>query len=336
MNSTDDRIRVLITVDTEHSIGGAFQNPALAPVGNEKRVYGKIGDRFFGIPLIMDIAEEYGLKIVFFVEVLNKHYFGENESREICDVIASRGHEVQLHLHPNYLNFSEPSPQARTYKDNLYSYDADQQVALIAEGKSLLQHYGVRNPVAFRAGNYAFDRNTFSALRQNGFIFDSSYNRCFLKPAQHLGGLAINDALMIDGICEVPITNFLERMPLRHPRPKPLDINGVSAREMIQTLDWAHQSRLLRHITIILHSFSFIEPGDPQYSNMKPRTYVINRFRYLCRYLSNHRDSFKVTGFTDLTPPDPNNAPEHPRFYCMPSAITILRMTEQLFHRFAA
>lgn len=336
MNTADTRTRVLITVDTEHSIGGAFQNPALKPVGNAKRVYGKIGDLCFGIPLIMDIAEEHSLKVVFFVEVLNKYYFGEDATHEVCNLIMHRGHEVQLHLHPNYLNFREPSPQARIYKDNLYGYTANQQVALIAEGKALLQKYGIRNPAAFRAGNYGFNRHTLAALKQNGFLYDSSYNRCFLQPTQELDGLIINDAYMIDGICEMPITNFLERIPLGPLRPKPLDINGVSTQELIRTLEWALESGWPRHITVILHSFSFIEPRDMQYSQMKPRTHVIKRFRNLCRYLADHRDKFKVTGFSDLTPPDSNDGALSPKFYCMPSTITMLRMTQQLFHRFVA
>jgi hypothetical protein len=336
MQISDSRIRVLITVDTEHSIGGAFQNPALKPVGNAKRIYGKIGDRFFGIPLIMDIAEDHDLKIVFFVEVLNKYFFGESETREICDFIVKRGHEVQLHLHPNYLNFKEPNPQAQTYKDNLYYYGAEQQIALIAEGRALLQQYGIRNPTAFRAGNYGFNRYTLAALRQNGFIYDSSYNRCFLNPAQELDGIVINDVHPMDGIFELPITNFLQPVPFRSFRPKPLDINGASALEMTKTLDWALASGSLTHITFIMHSFSFIEPEDLQYSKMKPRAYVINRFRKLCRYLSEHRNSFLVTGFNDLTPAVPAHAASPHKFYCMPSAITLLRMAEQVFHKFAA
>lgn len=69
----DHKTNVFITVDTEHSIGGAFSNPNLKPVGNEKRIYGKIGNKYYGIPLIMDIADEYGIPLTFFVEVMNKY-----------------------------------------------------------------------------------------------------------------------------------------------------------------------------------------------------------------------------------------------------------------------
>jgi len=77
------RINVFITVDTEHSIGGAFRDKNLKPVGNEKRIWGKIGEKSFGIPLMMDIVETFDIRLTFFVEVLNKHYFGEDETKKV-------------------------------------------------------------------------------------------------------------------------------------------------------------------------------------------------------------------------------------------------------------
>ncbi|MGM0609425.1 MAG: polysaccharide deacetylase, partial [Candidatus Muiribacteriota bacterium] len=158
------KTNIYITVDTETSIGGAFSNPLLKPVGKEKRIYGKIGNEYYGIPLIMDIADSHGLKITFFVEVLNHYYFGKDDNYEVCQYILKRGHDVQLHIHPNYLNFKLDEPQRRLYSDNMCDYDLDTQVELIKQGKELLKEFGVDNPVAFRAGNYGADLNTVKAL----------------------------------------------------------------------------------------------------------------------------------------------------------------------------
>jgi len=115
-------VNVFITVDTEHSIGGAFMRKDARPVGNDRRVWGRIGTKVYGIPLIMDIADSFGLKLTFFVEVLNKYFFGENESREVCEYILKRGHDVQLHLHPNYLNFTLKDPRQRQFTDLIGRY----------------------------------------------------------------------------------------------------------------------------------------------------------------------------------------------------------------------
>ena len=40
--SNYERINVFITVDTETSIGGAFKDRNLRPVGNVKRIWGKV------------------------------------------------------------------------------------------------------------------------------------------------------------------------------------------------------------------------------------------------------------------------------------------------------
>lgn len=324
---------VFITIDTEHSIGGAFQNPKFKPVGNGKRIYGNVGDKQFGIPLIMDIADQYGLKMVFFVEVLNKYFFGENETREICEYILNRNHEVQLHLHPNFLNFKGNKFDKPEFKDNLFHYTMDEQTRLLGLGKKLLEKYGVKRPLAFRAGNYGFNMDTLTALKKNGFLFDSSYNYAFLRSTQNFKDLVINDAHVINGVFEFPITNFKATIPYR--QAKPLDINGVSSREIIHTLTWARETDLVHNITVILHSFSFLEPLDVQYSKVKIRKYVIKRFEELCRFLHEHRDKFKVQGFNDVDTSHIVPDPSTPHFFNMPKLNSLERLGQQILSRVA-
>lgn len=327
-----NRVKVIISVDTEHSIGGAFKNPELKPVGNEKRIFGQVGDEHFGIPLIMDIADRYGLKVVFFVEVLNKYFFGEEETRIVCEYIQERGHEVQLHLHPNYLNFKHKIHNNLAYKDNLFTYDFDQQFELLNLGRQLLEKYGVKNVTAFRAGNYGINRIALEALKRAGFKFDSSYNLTFLKRIHGFKDLVINDATRIDGIWELPITNFIQTFPAR--QFKPLDLNGINSDEMIRTLKWAGDSGKKKFVTIILHSFSFLEPLDVQYSKVKVRHYVINRFKALCRFLGENKERFSVTGFNDINLENSCQSRGGDHFLTMPKMISIKRLAEQAVHRF--
>ena len=292
---------VFITIDTEHSIGGAFADPALKPVGNDKRIYGRVDGKEYGIPLIMDIADRYGIPLTFFVEVLNKYYFGEDETREVCEYILGRGHDVQLHLHPNYLNFREENPGAQRYRDNMSAYSLEEQSALIAEGKELLTRYCGRAPVAFRAGNYGADANTLKALKANSILMDSSYNAAFSKHGRRIHTEQLNDAVEIDGVWELPITNFIENIPLRGERLKPLDINGVSLAEMKAVIHQAIDGRGPRSLTLILHSFSFLKAKDVQYRECAVRKYVIERFEGLCRTLAELGDRVWCRGFSGLS-----------------------------------
>jgi len=293
------RIKVFITVDTEHSIGGAFSDRNLKPVGNEKRVWGKIGDKVFGIPLMMDIAETFDIRLTFFVEVMNKYYFGEGESKKICEYIMNRGHDVQLHLHPNYLNFTLNNPLEKTYSDLIGTYDSEKQIELVQEGIEMLIQNGVPRPVAFRAGCFGANDETLRVLKAAGLFIDSSYNKAYVGDTCLLDNEAINDLTFLNEIWEFPITSFVESTKVRAKRFKPLDVNGVGFQEMKSVLNQAEENGP-RNITIILHSFSFLKPYDVQYNKVRPRWNVIRRFRNLCQYVSENSDLFEVKTFGSL------------------------------------
>lgn len=324
-------VNVFITIDVENSIGGAFKNPQNKPVGSERRVYGKIGSKYYGIPLIIDIAERYGLRLVFFLEVMCRHYFGDTEMGGVCEYIMKRGHDVQLHLHPGFLNFTLNNPMDKTFSDRIGHYDADRQLEFITQGKETLLKYGVKNPVAFRAGSYAGNMDTIAALKKAGFLIDSSYNGAYIGRTCLFPHMRVNDQFEINGISEFPITNFIENIPFRKKRLKPLDINGVSVKEMKWVLRRAKRIGL-QNITIILHSFSFIKSYDDQFRKVRVRKGVIQRFEWLCRFLSENPTTFNVCVFGHL--------PEHPasnetisqscHFDRVPFALSLHRGFEQL------
>jgi hypothetical protein len=328
------RVNVFITVDTEHSIGGAFIDSTLKPVGNEKRVFGKIGDQYYGIPLIIDIANRYNIPLTFFLEVLNKYYFGEKESREACRYIIGRGHDVQLHVHPNYLNFMRPNPGERYFSDRLCNYDLEKQVELIEEGRELLIQYGAKPPIAFRAGNFAADRATLKALKMSGFFIDSSFSMNFGNSSPRTNHLDINDCFEVEGIFEFPITNFIEFIPLRPKRFKALDINGVIFQEMKYVLNQARTIGL-NNITIVLHSFSFIKPYDVQYKVIKPRWQVIRRFEKLCYLLKEDSEAFEVKSFGSLDRDQLDQMSSHSahHFFQVPFKFTLVRHLQELKNR---
>lgn len=322
---------IFITVDTEHSIGGAFGDPKLKPVGNEKHVFGKIGTKYYGIPLIMDIAEACDLTLTFFVEVLSTCYFGEAESRSVCEYILGRGHDIQLHIHPNYLNFLTADPMKQSYSDLMGNYEFHEQIDFIKMGMDILDRNGTPRPIAFRAGCFGANAQTLRALIENGILIDSSYNQAYLGKSCLFDDRKMNDLNCLDGIWEFPITNFVECSKVRSKRYMPLDINGVSDREIIYVLNWAKQNGV-QYITLIMHSFSFVKPYDVQYQKMNPRYYVIERFRKICNYLKKHSDTYEVKTFgvfdkgklKQLQGKSDNDFPQ------VPPSLSILRGFQQL------
>lgn len=302
--NSNNKVKVFLTVDTETSIGGAFANPHFKPIGNKKRIFCTIDSKDYGIPLMMDILDEHNQKATFFVEVLNKYYFGEDETKEVCQFIAKRGHDVQLHLHPNYLNFRKKNwmnlKKEERNSDIIADYSLEKQVKLIAEGKRLLIKYGIKNPIAFRAGSFGANDNTLIALKKNNFAIDSSYNIKYLGKNCRLNEeFKFNDVKEINSILEFPITSFLDFKLFSYLRFKPLDISGVSYFEIKKVLEKARILGL-QHVVIILHPFSFIKAKDWQYNHIKPNHIVIKRFKKLCHFLNSNSDQFEVLSFSEF------------------------------------
>jgi len=293
------KINVFITVDTEDSIGGAFKDANLKPVGPEKRVFGEIENKEYGIPLIMDIASRYECHITFFVETVNKYCFGEEETRKVCQYILNHGHDVQLHIHPEYLNFTLTDPRQMKFSDRIGNYKIEKQIELLREGIRILTENGAPRPIAFRAGGFAANEDTLNALREIGFLIDSSYNRAYLQNPCLFEDNGTNDLSYQNGIWEFPVTNFIESTKLRPKRFMPMDINGVDFHEMKFVLNQA-KTKGPRNITIVLHSFSFIKPYDVQYNEVRPRWNVIRRFEKLCHFLKEKSNDFEVRTFDSL------------------------------------
>lgn len=293
-------INVFLTVDVECSIGGAFADPKLKPVGGHKRIFGRFRGREYGIPLMMDIAEGYGLPLVFFVETFQHLYFGSRYTREVVETVLPRKHDIQLHLHPNYLNFTLIRPQDRKFSDLCGDYHPDQQIEMIAWARKMLMDCGAPRPMAFRAGCFGADLNTLQALKQNDFLIDSSYCQAFIGAGCLLPDHQLNDVSEEEGIFEFPITHLHECSRLRAAGPKPLDINGVSFQEIRQVLNQARRGSGPGTVTMLLHSFSFLKPYDVQYRKVRPRWNVIRRFERLCRFLAENPSDFRVRTFGEL------------------------------------
>src|SRR5215469_18171800 len=111
-------VELCITADIEFSIGGAFTFPdKYVPLGEEV-VRCVVGNREEGLGFILDALRRYGIKATFFVEALQIAYFGDTPMRRLTDRIQSAGHDVQLHLHPCWLEFRNRDWKSVTTRRN--------------------------------------------------------------------------------------------------------------------------------------------------------------------------------------------------------------------------
>jgi hypothetical protein len=284
------KLRIYFTIDTETSMGGAWSNPDFGPLPLARTVFGENGSGNYGIPLIMDILEEYGFQGTFFTEVFCGYTVGFEEVARVFRYIEKRGHDPQLHLHPEQRFFAEYQRGGRRREQGfLFQFPAAEQQELIADGVRLFRELCGKPPKAFRAGCYAASEESLAALPENGVSIDSSYNLAFLGRSCGFQQRLLNAPRILEGVSEFPVTNF--QVPGEG--YKPLEISAVSVWEMLAAIR-ALQRVGCRDVVLVLHSFSLLKNRGVRFENCRPSRVVISRLRRICEALSQMRDEIEV------------------------------------------
>lgn len=315
-------MKVHLTFDTEIWCGSWNSLDARFPAAFARYIYGRSPAGDFGLPEILRVLARHRLRGVFFVEPLFSGRFGLAPLKEIVDLVATGNHEVQLHLHPEWVDEMHEAPVCipASKRQHLIEFDQSDQAALIAWGVQRLKEAGAGPVSAFRGGNYACNDETLAALAGLGIRIDSSVNASYA----HSGG-SLRDShrpeypFCAQGVTELPITVFQDGSG--HPRHA--QIGACSFRELKQALEAAHRQGR-DHFVIVAHSFELIKPGT-----CLPDRVVARRFRALCAYLARHPDRYEVAGFGHTAEPGPT--PDSP--LCVSSIATGLRYAEQGLRR---
>jgi Polysaccharide deacetylase len=226
---------LFLTIDTEDNY---FTPPVL--------MTGEGIGREFGVFGILDQLDAHDMKATFFVNVYETDRQPAGVVEGVVREIAERGHEVGLHSHP--------SPGLGLYRRPLFHLPATQQTDILRWGADLIDRWTGAPPISFRAGGYALDDNTFTALEDVGIAIDSSC--LFSSENNRQERFTVNAIASRGSVVEAPITTVL-RHSAGDLEQRKLDINWLSVPEMINALAAVGESGL-GFATFMMHSFSFI------------------------------------------------------------------------------
>lgn len=324
-------VDVFLTVDTELSF-------PLTPSWREKQlafeidrdIHGRTADGDFGIGFQMEKLNENGLKGIFFVEGLSGSAAGRKPLETIVALVQEGGHEVQLHLHTQWLPLMETSPVGAKTGRHIRHFTREEQARLLALAASNLTACGAAPVRAFRAGSFGANWDTLRALRDVGIEFDSSLNEsAFGRSCELQTPTPVTQPTVLEGVVEFPVTVFHVGGGLGTPRP--LQICACSFSEMKEALEDAWRSGW-RAVTIVSHGFELVKrPGKAGELGQRSRIRA-RRFEDLCCFLGAHRDRFRTCGFTDWNGAIANAAP------CAPLQVPVRksawRLVEQAADRF--
>jgi len=281
--------QVLITVDTELS-ALLHQRGATADANFAASITGQLGRHAYGIDWQMDCLDRHGLKGVFFVDPMPGLVFGPEIVARMVSPILARGHEVQLHLHTEWLEWASRSPVGGHQGRNIADFSLEDQVILLGWARDALVGAGAPQPVAFRAGNYGANDDTLKALAALGFAWDSSFNAHYRN--SHCGiGLGVEhvDPVWRLGVAEVPVAAIGDRAG----SIRPAQICALSSNEMYAGLHHAAETGRPA-FAIVTHSFEMLSRD-----RKRPNRAVMRRFAAMCRTIADH-PGLTTTGFAHL------------------------------------
>jgi hypothetical protein len=124
---------VLITIDTEYSAGLYNRLGHSCRAENfEKSILGRTPDGDVGISYQKDIFDQYGMKAIFFVDPMPALIWGVEAIADIISPIIARGHDVQLHLHSEWLAFAGDANSLGSHTGrNMKDFSREEQKSLL-------------------------------------------------------------------------------------------------------------------------------------------------------------------------------------------------------------
>jgi hypothetical protein len=282
----------LLTFDVEVWCNGWHRLDEAFPSSFERYVYGRSKRGEYALPKTLEILNMHGLRGVFFVEPLFAARFGQAYLKTIVDLIRNAGQDVQLHLHPEWVDEISPPiiSDKGAKRPHLGSYTLREQQILIAYGKQMLSTAGSGPINVFRAGNFSCNRHTFRALRANDIFIDSSINAYYEDSAADLpDDSSRSTPSMVEGVSSFPVSQFTDGLG----KVRPVQVGACGFGELCDVMESAAaagQSELV----IVSHNFEMLKPNSSHADLI-----VVRRFETLCRFLGDNRARFPTAVYAD-------------------------------------
>lgn len=249
----------IMTVDVEGPKGEGYDSHD--PMRNF--IWGISSDgNAYGIDMIMNMIESYGIIGIFFVDIAEAWDYGRYKIEEVITHIRSRGHTVGIHIHPNHI-----LDENRFF---LFEYSRKEQFEIIKQCTDLYREVTDEFPVYFRAGKYSANYDTLDILNELGYKYDFSeffgQKWCGIIPP-----ITADKPCRYKKLVEIPVTTFYSFNFAGKKRIDKLDLEMTKFghKYVIEQLSEGNGNI----ISLFLHSFSFENwrknPDNPPFNRKK-------------------------------------------------------------------
>ena len=265
-------------------------------------MYGKFGNQSAGIGEMMDIADEVGVKMSFFVDVMEIYAYG-NQLIQVMQDIDSRGHDVQLHFHPSMINStnweiiqnSNEWNESGAIKDT-YMTCWDQNTAdfWFNRAMEIFDEANISRPIAYRSGAYRYCDTIIQAMGNYNMTQSYNYN-IFSSGRQNFTAGFLHNFQWENEVFEFPITYVKD------------EDGGVRISSRIDESTWTipvnetferyyENQSSFRVMTMILHSFSFLDKNESGQYYLKDET-KLNNFK---NFMHNLSEEYTIVSASEL------------------------------------
>ncbi|NQX88671.1 MAG: polysaccharide deacetylase [Halioglobus sp.] len=290
--------QVCITIDTEFSIAGHFQNPQRNQPVAEPMVFGNVAGREEALGFLLNTFSTFNIRASFFIECANYYFFGDEPMQTVVKRIQSAGQDIQLHIHPVWLSFAKGALEGRFPQDDHCTGRnfADLQHAFelcIAVFERWVGH----QPLAVRTGSLRADNNIYRVMASLGLTLSSNIATGIFTPDDPL--LQLNSGRHnIHGVTEIPVFTYQDMNVLGRKRRKSLQITSCSWPEMRYLLRKA-RSAGIETVVILTHPSEFIKKSDFSYSRLTRNRVNQGRLSRLCEFIANNPAEFESVDFSE-------------------------------------
>lgn len=292
-------LQVFLTVDTEASIAGCFDNPLQHPPLLSEPIDGVVNGTSEALGFLLRTLQHYQLTATFFTESLQSRYFGVAPMQKRVAQILEAGQDVQLHVHPCWLNFAEGRLVNPKPNDQSTGRPLDELIAIFTEAQERFSDWGFGAAKAVRTGNFSTGMDTFVACREAGLLLSSNIAVALRPPKEAALHEKKYGFQLISGVTELPLTSFRSYRLNGRAANRIMAITACSIDEMTQVLEQAYEQGM-NSVCILTHPFEFITRSSLRFDNMRANRLNQKRFQLLCDFLSRNDQKYRCATFGEL------------------------------------
>ncbi len=294
--STGPPTEVCISIDTEFSIAGHFDNPETHKPVAEPVVYGEVNGKEEGLGFLLETFEKYSVRASFFVECANYFYFGDEPMRSVVRRLQAANQDIQLHVHPVWLSFNEDQSLGEFPRhDDCSGRSFEELQRVFATCIDVFERWVGHKPHAIRTGSLRADDNVYRVMQSLGIAMSSNIAMGIFpppEPALHFD----SGRHLIHGVMELPVFSYQDSNLGGRAHKKSLQITSCSWPEM-RNLLWRARAAGVQNVVVLTHPFEFFKKSDVRYSKLQRNRVNQRRLQHLCHFLSSHEDDFMAADF---------------------------------------